>query len=75
MLFSALENNNFCIFTGGPGSGKTTVLNLLSNIGYMTNTYEEFGYQIVTVPYLKPEERVQWIIEELNVNTETASIK
>ena len=52
MLFSALENNNFCIFTGGPGSGKTTVLNLLSNIGYMKNTYEEFGYQIVTVPYL-----------------------
>lgn len=193
MLFSALENNNFCIFTGGPGGGKTTVLNLLSNIGYMTiketgreiiqnqmktngsavpwidtkryahlmylyslidfeenihlekpcffdrgiidvlgycrlinipisaelkeaaskyhyykkvflfpfwdkiytndterkqnkeeakrtcdvmkNTYEEFGYQIVTVPYLKPEERAQWIIEELNVNSETATIK
>ena len=25
----------------------------------MKNIYEEFGYQIVTVPHLKPEERAQ----------------
>lgn len=193
MFFRALENKNFYIFTGGPGSGKTTVLNLLSKMGYRTiketgreiiqnqmktngfavpwidanqyarfmflhslidfeenmhlekpcffdrgiidvlgycrlihipisaelkeaaskyhynnkvflfpfwdeiytndterkqnkeeakrtcevmkNTYEEFGYQIVTVPCLKPEERVQWILEELDVKEATAAMK
>ena len=29
-----MENANFYIFTGGPGSGKSTVLDLLGNMGY-----------------------------------------
>lgn len=31
-----MENTNFYIFTGGPGSGKSTVLNILENMGYTT---------------------------------------
>lgn len=27
-------NHNYYVFTGGPGSGKTTVLNLLEDMGY-----------------------------------------
>lgn len=31
-----MENRNFYIFTGGPGSGKSTVLEILKNKGYLT---------------------------------------
>lgn len=31
-----IGNANYYIFTGGPGSGKSTVLNILENMGYMT---------------------------------------
>ncbi len=31
-----MRKDNFYIFTGGPGSGKTTVLNILDKLGYMT---------------------------------------
>lgn len=31
-----MDNRNFYIFTGGPGSGKSTVLEILRNMGYMT---------------------------------------
>ncbi|MDY3069332.1 MAG: AAA family ATPase [Parabacteroides sp.] len=31
-----MENRNFYIFTGGPGSGKSTVLEILKNMGYLT---------------------------------------
>lgn len=31
-----MKNANYYIFTGGPGSGKSTVLNILENMGYMT---------------------------------------
>lgn len=31
-----MENVNYYIFTGGPGSGKSTVLNILENMGYVT---------------------------------------
>ena len=31
-----MKNRNFYIFTGGPGSGKSTVLEILKNKGYLT---------------------------------------
>ncbi len=31
-----MENRNFYILTGGPGSGKSTVLEILKNKGYLT---------------------------------------
>ena len=31
-----MKNRNFYIFTGGPGSGKSTVLETLKNMGYLT---------------------------------------
>lgn len=31
-----MKNDNYYILTGGPGSGKTTVLNLLADMGYLT---------------------------------------
>lgn len=31
-----MKNINFYIFSGGPGSGKSTVLNILNDMGYMT---------------------------------------
>lgn len=31
-----MVNVNFYIFTGGPGSGKSTVLEILKNKGYLT---------------------------------------
>ena len=31
-----MENLNFYIFTGGPGSGKSTVLHILDDMGYIT---------------------------------------
>lgn len=31
-----MVNTNYYIFSGGPGSGKSTVLNILENMGYMT---------------------------------------
>lgn len=31
-----MENLNFYILTGGPGSGKSTVFKLLSDMGYLT---------------------------------------
>ena len=34
-----MENLNFYILTGGPGSGKSTVLKLLSDMGYLTVEY------------------------------------
>lgn len=33
----------------------------------MKDTYEEFGYQIVTVPFLPPKERAQWVIKKLDI--------
>ncbi len=29
-----MENTSFYIFTGGPGSGKSTVLDILNNLGH-----------------------------------------
>ena len=40
-----MENLNFYILTGGPGSGKSTVLKLLSDMGYLT--VEEAGRNII----------------------------
>ena len=31
-----MKNDNYYILKGGPGSGKTTVLNLLADMGYLT---------------------------------------
>lgn len=45
MFLKNLENKNFYIFTGGPGSGKTTVLNCLAERGYLT--VEETGRKII----------------------------
>ena len=40
-----MENLNFYILTGGPGSGKSTVFKLLSDMGYLT--VEETGRNII----------------------------
>lgn len=40
-----MDNSNFYIFTGGPGSGKSTVLNILSDLGYLT--VREVGRDII----------------------------
>lgn len=45
MIFNTMENMNFYIFTGGPGSGKTTALNQLSDMGYLT--IKETGRSII----------------------------
>lgn len=45
-----MDNSNFYIFTGGPGSGKSTVLNILSVLGYLT--VREVGRDIIFLFYL-----------------------
>lgn len=34
--YTPSRKTNWCVITGGPGSGKTTVVNLLSGMGYKT---------------------------------------
>ena len=36
MDINNMENKNFYLFTGAPGSGKSSVLNILKNKGYLT---------------------------------------
>lgn len=40
-----MKNRNCYIFTGGPGSGKSTVLNILESMGY--NTVKEVARDII----------------------------
>ena len=53
-----MENLNFYILTGGPGSGKSTVLNLLSNMGYLT--VEETGRNIIRKQIKSQGDAVPW---------------
>ena len=45
MFFTDMKNTGFFILTGGPGSGKTTVLTKLAEMGYLT--VEETGRKII----------------------------
>lgn len=53
-----MENLNFYILTGGPGSGKSTVLKLLSDMGYLT--VEETGRNIIQKQIKSLGDAVPW---------------
>ena len=40
-----IERNNFYIITGGPGSGKSTVIDALGKVGFLCA--DEVGRQII----------------------------
>lgn len=31
----------------------------------LKDTYEKFGYETVDVPFLSPEERAEWILQQI----------
>lgn len=51
--------NNFYIFTGGPGSGKTTLTDELSKMGYCCVT--EVGRKIIQEQILNNEDALPWM--------------
>lgn len=53
-----MENTHFYIFTGGPGSGKSTVLNMLANMGY--TTIKEVGRSIIQKQLETEGDAVPW---------------
>ena len=53
-----MENLNFYILTGGPGSGKSTVFKLLSDMGYLT--VEEAGRNIIQKQIKSLGDAVPW---------------
>lgn len=54
-----MENRNFYIFTGSPGSGKSTVLNILNDMGY--HTIKEVGRNIIQKQMATQGDAVPWI--------------
>lgn len=54
-----MEKRNYFIFTGGPGSGKTTVVELLRIRGF--STVEESGRKIIKQQVLSNENAVPWL--------------
>lgn len=53
-----MENLNFYILTGGPGSGKSTVLDILSNTGF--HVVEEAGRDIIQKQMATKGDAVPW---------------
>ncbi len=53
-----MRKDNFYILTGGPGSGKTTVLNILDKLGYMT--IEEGAREIIQKQIATTGDGVPW---------------
>ena len=58
MIFHDRRNSNYHIFTGGPGSGKTTVLDLLKGMGYFT--VPESGRDIIRNQTATGGDAVPW---------------
>lgn len=51
--------NIFYVITGGPGVGKTTLLNMLAK--------ENYGYKLITVPKDTPENRKRFILNHIQI--------
>lgn len=54
-----MEKRNYFIFTGGPGAGKTTVVEHLRIRGF--STVEESGRKIIKQQVLSNENAVPWL--------------
>ena len=53
-----MENRNFFVFSGGPGSGKSTVIHLLAAMGYIT--VREAARDIITNQVTTHGDAVPW---------------
>lgn len=66
--------NNRVVFTGGPGSGKTTVIEFLNRLGYPSTPevgrkviQTQVKYQGTALPWqYKTEFRDEMVLEEIN---------
>ena len=54
-----MQKNNYFIFTGGPGAGKTTVLSILRQDGF--NVSEEAGRKIIQEQLRSGGKAVPWV--------------
>jgi predicted ATPase len=66
-MINPITKDRLFVITGGPGSGKTTLIEALASKGLAryTETYAAYGYSLVPLPLVSVEERVEFVTKEI----------
>ncbi len=62
------QQEGFCVITGEPGTGKTTLLNV-----FIRNWKDRAEIALILTPQLMPEEFLHAVMEDLGIKTEAAT--